>query len=337
MLDASSTTCPRRWTCRRSRAPNPSTERAKRSASRMRRAVRGAGLQDCHRPVRRPPGLPPGLLRHAQDRLVRLQLDQGDQRERFGRLLRCTPTSARTSSEVNAGDIVAAVGPKNTFTGDTLCDQTQAARARGDQVPGAGHPRRHRAEDQGTTRTRWAIALQQAGRRRPDLPGRTDEETRPDPHLRHGRAAPRGHRRPHAARVRGQRQRRPAAGGLPRGAHAAGARREGASCARPAAGPVRCRRARGRAAASAARLRIREQDRRRLGAAGVRRRRPRQGVSEALEGGVSPATRWSTSRSRWSTARSTRSTRPRWRSGWPASMAARTASRKADPACSSRS
>ena len=39
---------------------------------------------------------------------------------------------------------------------------------------------------------------------------------RPDADLRHGRAAPRDHRRPPAARVQGRRERRPAAGRLPR-------------------------------------------------------------------------------------------------------------------------
>ena len=45
-----------------------------------------------------------------------------------------------------------------------------------------------------------------------------------------------------------------------------------------------------------------------------------------------PATRWSTSRSPSSTARSTRSTRPRWRSRSPGRWPSRTPSRKADPA-----
>ena len=51
--------------------------------------------------------------------------------------------------EVYAGDIAAAVGLKETTTGDTLCDEKQPDRAGIDGVPGAGYPRRHRAEDQG--------------------------------------------------------------------------------------------------------------------------------------------------------------------------------------------
>ena len=93
----------------------------------------------------------------------------------------------------------------------------EAAAARGDQVPGAGDLGRHRAEVEGRLRQDGRGAGQ-AGRRRPDLPHSLRRRDGPDPDLRHGRAAPRGHRRPHAARVRRQRQRRPPAGRLPRGA-----------------------------------------------------------------------------------------------------------------------
>ena len=53
----------------------------------------------------------------------------------------------------------------------------------------------------------------------------TDEETGPDDHPRHGRAAPRGARRPDDARVQRRGARRQAAGRVPRDDHAAG--REG--------------------------------------------------------------------------------------------------------------
>ncbi len=45
-----------------------------------------------------------------------------DKSERFGRLLRMHANQREEISEVHAGDIVAAVGLKNTFTGDTLSD-----------------------------------------------------------------------------------------------------------------------------------------------------------------------------------------------------------------------
>jgi len=44
------------------------------------------------------------------------------ERERFGRLLRMHANHREEIEEVYAGDIAAAVGLKNTFTGDTLCD-----------------------------------------------------------------------------------------------------------------------------------------------------------------------------------------------------------------------
>ena len=44
------------------------------------------------------------------------------ERERFGRLLRMHANHREEIQEVYAGDIAAAVGLKNTFTGDTICD-----------------------------------------------------------------------------------------------------------------------------------------------------------------------------------------------------------------------
>ena len=51
--------------------------------------------------------------------------------------------------EVYAGDIAAAVGLRDTTTGDTLCDENKPDRARAHGLPGAGHLHRHRAQDQG--------------------------------------------------------------------------------------------------------------------------------------------------------------------------------------------
>ena len=68
-----------------------------------------------------------------------------------------------------AGDIAAAIGLKDTSTGDTLCDEDQPDHPRGDEVPGAGDRRRHRAEDQGRPGQAGQRAAE-AGRRRSDLP-----------------------------------------------------------------------------------------------------------------------------------------------------------------------
>ena len=46
-----------------------------------------------------------------------------NQKERIGRIVRLHANSREDVSEVYAGDIVAAVGLKNTFTSDTLCDE----------------------------------------------------------------------------------------------------------------------------------------------------------------------------------------------------------------------
>jgi len=47
-----------------------------------------------------------------------------DKKERIGRLLLMHANRREEISEANTGSIVAALGLKNTFTGDTLCDQT---------------------------------------------------------------------------------------------------------------------------------------------------------------------------------------------------------------------
>ena len=41
----------------------------------------------------------------------------------MGACCECTPTSARKSKSIEAGDIAACVGLKNVTTGDTLCDE----------------------------------------------------------------------------------------------------------------------------------------------------------------------------------------------------------------------
>ena len=52
-------------------------------------------------------------------------------------------------NEVTCGNIAAAVGLRVTTTGDTLCDEKRAHRARAHGLPGAGHLDRDRAEDAG--------------------------------------------------------------------------------------------------------------------------------------------------------------------------------------------
>ena len=111
----------------------------------------------------------------------------------------------------------------------------RADQARDDRVPRAGHQGRHRAQDEGRP-GEDGHRPRPPGRGGPHLPGPHQRGDRPDRDLRHGRAAPRGAGRPHAARVQGRRQRRPPAGLLPRDRARRGARRSRASSsARPAA------------------------------------------------------------------------------------------------------
>ena len=44
-------------------------------------------------------------------------------KERVGRLVQLHANSREEIKEVEAGDIAAAIGLKNTFTGHTLCDE----------------------------------------------------------------------------------------------------------------------------------------------------------------------------------------------------------------------
>ena len=59
--------------------------------------------------------------------------------ERIGRLLRMHANHREDIEEIRAGDICAAVGLRNTFTGDTLCDAAAPDCAGVDHLPAAGH------------------------------------------------------------------------------------------------------------------------------------------------------------------------------------------------------
>ena len=138
-----------------------------------------------------------------------------DHKERVGRLLQMHANHREDVEEVYAGDIVAAVGLKNTTTGDTLCAEDAPVRARVDGLPRPGHRHRDRAEDQGRA-GQARRRPRQARRGGPDLPRPHGQGDRPDDHRRHGRAAPRDHRRPAPARVQGRGERRQAAGRVSR-------------------------------------------------------------------------------------------------------------------------
>ena len=174
------------------------------------------------------------------------------------------------------------------------------------------------------------VALAEADAGRPDVPRPHRRGDGPDDHLRHGRAAPRDHRRPPGARVQRRRQRRQAAGRLPRDDHAR----------RPTARARYVRQTGGRGQYGHVKIRMRADDRGRISSSRTRSSaasipkefiKPiEQGIKEALERGVArrlpgaPA-----SRSTSTTAATTTSTRPRSAFKIAGSMAFQDAAKKA--------
>ena len=236
-----------------------------------------------------------------------------------------------------AGDIVALVGMKHTTTGDTLCDPDGAHRPRIARLPRAGHPRGGRAQDQerpGQAVQGAAVAL----RGGPDVPGPQRRGDRPDGHRRHGRTAPRGAGRPHAARVPGRRQRGQTPGGVPRDDQEAG--REGrapATSARPAAGASTatwCSTWSPPAPAAATSSSTRSAA---VSSPGSTSRRSTPASRTPCTPASWPATRSSTSGPSSPTAPTTTSTPRRWRSRSPARSASRRRAARLSPSCSSPS
>ena len=88
----------------------------------------------------------------------------------------CTPTAAKTSTEIEAGEIAATVGLKNTFTGDTLCDENKPVVLEAIKFPEpvisvAIEPKTKDDQD------RMGEVALAARRGRPDFPARNDQET----------------------------------------------------------------------------------------------------------------------------------------------------------------
>ena len=70
-------------------------------------------------------------------------------KERVQRCLRMHANDREDIKEVYTGDIVAVVGLRSARTGDTLADESEPDPAGEDGIPGPGHLRRDRAEDEG--------------------------------------------------------------------------------------------------------------------------------------------------------------------------------------------
>ncbi len=99
-----------------------------------------------------------------------------NQRERIGRLVRMHANSREEIEEVLAGDIAAIIGPKNTFTGDTLCDADNPILLEAIKFPEpvisvAIEPRTKADQD------KMAEALRRLSEEDPTFRVRTDEET----------------------------------------------------------------------------------------------------------------------------------------------------------------
>ena len=166
-------------------------------------------------PLPRQAHLHPGLLRASSTPAPQVLNSTKGKKERIGKIFQMHANKRETRSTTRRRPHRRGHGPEGHDHGRHAVRPGAPGRPRVDDVPGAGHPRRHRAQDQG--RPGEARHRDPAPRRGgPDLPGPHRRGDRPDDHRRHGRAAPRHPRRPHAARVQGRGQRRQAAGGLPR-------------------------------------------------------------------------------------------------------------------------
>jgi elongation factor G len=135
-------------------------------------------------------------------------------KERIGRILQMHANQREEIKEILAGDIAACVGLKDVTTGETLCDPASIITLEKMVFP---EPVISQAVEPKTKadQEKMGIALAAWPRKTRRSASRPTRK-RPDHHLRHGRAAPRDHRRPHEARVRRRGQRRQAAGRVPR-------------------------------------------------------------------------------------------------------------------------
>ena len=104
--------------------------------------------------------------------------DAGRARSASGGCCGCTPTSARTSTEVYAGDIVRGGRPQEHVHGrHALRPERTPIHARSDQVPRAGHLAWRSSRRRRTTRTGWARRWASWSEEDPTFRTRFDEET----------------------------------------------------------------------------------------------------------------------------------------------------------------
>ena len=136
-------------------------------------------LQDRDRPVRRPPRVLPGLLGHAQGRLVRAQQREGQEGAR-----RARPRDARQPPRGDQRDLRRRHRrdrrPQGHLHRRHPVRPGPPDPARDDLVPRAGHRGQGRAARRRPTRTRWASPSSASPRRtRPSASTRTRRAARP--------------------------------------------------------------------------------------------------------------------------------------------------------------
>ncbi len=199
-----------------------STARASRSQRKpdVHGALRGAGVQDHDRTARRQAHLLPGVLRHAR-KGRQVYNTRSTTKERIGRLLEMHANDQIETGRLSTPATSSPASASRTPAPATRCaTPTTSSCWRSLEFP---EPVIHVAVEPKTKadQDKMSKALYALSRGGPDLPGAHRRGDRPDDHLRHGRAAPRGARRPHDARVQGRGQRRQAPGRLPRDHHRA--------------------------------------------------------------------------------------------------------------------
>ena len=254
--------------------------------------------------------------------------------ERIGRLLKMHANKREEIKEVYAGDIAAAVGLRTVSTGDTICDEKKPVVLESMDFP---EPVISLAIEPKTKADQEKLGqgLGKLMDEDPTFRVKTDQADRRSRHRRHGRAAPRDHRRPPEARVRRRGERRPSAGRLQGNAHPSGRRRDEVRQADRRPRPVRPREDSSLPRRAGHRLHLRERDHAGLDSEGVHQadRRRDQGSAHPRRARRLPGGRRPDRALR--RRRTTTSTRRKWRSRSPARWRSRTRRRRPSRCCSS--
>ena len=252
-------------------------------------------------------------------------------KERVGRLLRDARQQARRDRGGLRRRHRRRGRPEDTTTGDTLCDENKPIVLESMDFPepviSSRSSRRRKADQE-----KLGVGAQPAGAGRSDVPGHDRSGDRPDDHRRHGRAAPRDHRRPHEARVQRRGQRRQAAGGLPRDDPRRRPRPRASTSGRPAAAASTVTsRSRSSRCEPASGFVFENEIVGGVDPEGVHQGRSRRASRKRWSAACWPAIRWSTSRSTLIDGCTTRSTRSEMASRSPARWRFKDAASKAKP------